>query len=90
MLGFQHFEENAHKAENNQNKQKIDEKMQVLRDIDFERILDGFSAVVAQHECDHLDGILYVDRVETSTLAFLDEHRKYADELLEISFQGDN
>ena len=56
----------------------------------FKRILDGFSAVVAQHECDHLDGILYVDRVETSTLAFLDEHRKYADELLEISFQGDD
>ena len=55
----------------------------------FERILDGFSAVVAQHECDHLNGILYVDRVESSTLAFLDEHRKYADELLRMSFEGD-
>ena len=42
MLGFKHFQEKAHKAENNQNKQKIDEKMQVLRDIDFEGILDGF------------------------------------------------
>ena len=56
----------------------------------FERELSGFSAVVAQHECDHLDGILYVDRVETSTLAFLEEHRKYADELLDISFQGED
>ena len=42
MLGFKHFEEKAHKAENNQNKQKIDEKMQVLWDIYFEGILDGF------------------------------------------------
>ena len=42
MLGFKHFEEKAHKAENNQNKQKIDEKMHVLWDIDFEGILDGF------------------------------------------------
>ena len=42
LLGFKHFEENAHKAENNQNKQKIDEKMQVLWDIDFEGILNGF------------------------------------------------
>ena len=28
MLGFKHFQEKAHKAENNQNKQKIDEKME--------------------------------------------------------------
>ena len=42
LLGFKHFQEKAHKAENNQNKQKIDEKMQVLWDIDFEGILDGF------------------------------------------------
>ena len=42
MLGFKHFEEKAHKAENNQNKQKIDKQMQVLWDIDFEGILNGF------------------------------------------------
>ena len=42
MLGFKHFEEKAHEAENSQNKQKFDEKMQVLWDIDFEGILDGF------------------------------------------------
>jgi len=35
--------------------------------------LRGFPAVVVQHECDHLDGVLYVDRVEPRTLAFLDE-----------------
>jgi len=26
--------------------------------------LEGFAAVVMQHECDHLAGILYVDRIE--------------------------
>ena len=39
--------------------------------------LHGFSAVVAQHECDHLDGILYIDKVDTKTLAFLPEHNRY-------------
>ena len=39
--------------------------------------LAGFPAVVAQHECDHLDGVLYVDRCDTRTLAFLSEYRRY-------------
>ena len=39
--------------------------------------LKGFPAVVAQHECDHLDGVLYIDRCDTRTLAFLPEYRKY-------------
>ena len=39
--------------------------------------LEGFPAVVIQHECDHLDGVLYVDRVEPKTLAFLKEHRRF-------------
>lgn len=43
--------------------------------IDME--LDGFSAVVAQHECDHLDGVLYVDRVEPGTMMFLEEYRRF-------------
>ena len=44
----------------------------------FVRHLEGFEAVVAQHECDHLDGTLYVDKADTKTLAFLDEFRRYA------------
>jgi hypothetical protein len=32
---------------------------------------------VAQHECDHLDGVVYVDRVEAQTLAFDEELRKH-------------
>jgi len=40
-------------------------------------VLQGFPAIVAQHECDHLDGVLYVDRVDPRTLAFLPEFRKF-------------
>ena len=29
------------------------------------KIIEGFPAVVYQHECDHLDGILYVDRLKS-------------------------
>jgi len=43
----------------------------------FDIMLEGYSAIVAQHECDHLDGIVYVDRVEPGTLAFLEEYKKY-------------
>ena len=43
----------------------------------FERHLEGFPAVVAQHECDHLDGVLYIDKVDTQTLSFLEEFRRY-------------
>ena len=45
--------------------------------VPFERQLEGFPAVVAQHECDHLDGVLYVDKVEPKTLTFVEEHRRY-------------
>jgi len=40
--------------------------------------LRGFPAAVVQHECDHLDGVLYLDRVEdTTTLSFLREFQRY-------------
>ena len=39
--------------------------------------LEGFPAVVVQHECDHLDGVLFVDRAIPESLAFLDEYRRY-------------
>lgn len=29
-----------------------------------DEIIEGFDAVVYQHECDHLDGVLYVDRLK--------------------------
>ena len=27
--------------------------------------VEGYSAIIFQHECDHLDGILYTDRADT-------------------------
>ena len=42
-----------------------------------EEILDGFIAHVVQHEVDHLNGVLFVDRVkDPSTFMMADEYRK--------------
>lgn len=44
----------------------------------YSKELDGFQAVVAQHELDHLDGILFIDRMEDMKhLSFLAEYMKY-------------
>ena len=46
--------------------------------IDF--ALEGFPAVVIQHECDHLDGVLYVDRIEDMTrFGFEEEAERFLD-----------
>lgn len=59
----------------------------------FSMELEGHSAVVAQHECDHLHGIVYTDRVEPFTLSFYEEYKKFGTLLwkyLEESLDGDN
>ncbi len=39
---------------------------------------DGFHARVVQHECDHLDGKVYLDRMRSmETLSFLPEFHRY-------------
>ncbi|HLY37560.1 MAG TPA: peptide deformylase [Candidatus Binatia bacterium] len=39
---------------------------------------DGFHARVVQHECDHLDGKVYLDRMRSmETLTFLPEFQRY-------------
>lgn len=38
-----------------------------------EEIIEDFEAIVVQHECDHLDGILYVDRLKDTRLFGFDE-----------------
>lgn len=44
----------------------------------YSKVLTGFEAVVAQHELDHLDGILLIDRMESmETLSFQDEYERY-------------
>jgi peptide deformylase len=46
--------------------------------LDFD--LEGFPAVVIQHECDHLDGILYVDRIkDTTKFAYEEEAERFLD-----------
>ena len=43
-----------------------------------ELALKGFPARVAQHETDHLDGVLFFDRMRSmQTLTFLDEYSRY-------------
>jgi peptide deformylase len=40
----------------------------------IERVADGFHARVVQHECDHLDGILYPQRMtDLSRFGFIEE-----------------
>ena len=34
----------------------------------YDEIIEGFNAVVYQHENDHLDGVLYVDRLKDPRL----------------------
>ncbi len=44
----------------------------------FDMTLKDFAARVAQHETDHLDGVLFFDRMRTfETLTFLDEYSRY-------------
>lgn len=51
--------------------QWLDEKA-----VPHEEVLDGFIAHVAQHEVDHLNGVLFVDRVkDTSSYMMADEYK---------------
>jgi peptide deformylase len=39
--------------------------------------IQGYGAVVVQHELDHLDGVLFVDRVLPRSLVFTSEYRRW-------------
>jgi peptide deformylase len=44
----------------------------------FEMQVSGFTARVIQHETDHLDGVLFFDRMSSfTTLTFLEEFGRY-------------
>jgi peptide deformylase len=43
--------------------------------LDF--VWEGVPAAVVQHECDHLDGVLFVDRADPKTLTFLREYERH-------------
>jgi peptide deformylase len=50
----------------------------------FEREARGYHARVVQHECDHLDGILYPMRMtDLSQLAFVEELRRFGGQRVE-------
>lgn len=50
----------------------------------FEREVSGFHARVVQHECDHLDGILYPQRMtDLAALSFVEEARRFSVEVAE-------
>ncbi|MGZ3687953.1 MAG: peptide deformylase, partial [Bdellovibrionota bacterium] len=41
-------------------------------------VAEGFLATVFQHELDHLDGVLYVDKIRDKTkFAFIEEYQRY-------------
>jgi peptide deformylase len=40
-------------------------------------VWEGFRAAVIQHEVDHLDGVLFVDRADPKTLTFLKEYERH-------------
>jgi len=45
----------------------------------FELMLRNYPSRVVQHETDHLDGVLFLDRMTTfETLSFLEEFQRYA------------
>jgi peptide deformylase len=50
----------------------------------IDRIATGFHARVVQHECDHLDGVLYPMRMtDLSKLSFVEELKRFAGEAAE-------
>jgi peptide deformylase len=54
----------------------------------FDRIFDGFNAVLVHHELDHLDGVLFIDRIEKlEDLYRLSVNEN--DELVRIPVSGD-
>ncbi len=53
--------------------------------------LEGFPAIVTQHECDHLQGVLYVDRITDMTrFAFEAESERFLDIDDEDDDEGSN
>lgn len=44
----------------------------------FERLVEGFEARIVQHEFDHLNGVLFLDRMrDLASLSFLDEWQEF-------------
>ncbi|PPR61219.1 MAG: Peptide deformylase [Alphaproteobacteria bacterium MarineAlpha4_Bin2] len=55
---------------------------------DLDRIADGFHARVVQHECDHLDGTLYPQRMEDHSLLMFSDQLRYHTDVEEQEVPG--
>jgi peptide deformylase len=66
---------------------------QDLKGNKFERVAQDFHARVVQHECDHLDGLLYPMRMtDLTTLSFVDALKREAEargETLQLDEEGE-
>ena len=59
---------------------KIELKYRDLSGEAYTRVLQGIESATVQHEVDHLDGILYFDRMkDLKTLTFLEEYAMFWD-----------
>ena len=47
----------------------------------IDRVAEGFHARVAQHECDHLDGILYPQQMDDLSLLMFSDQLRYHDDV---------
>jgi peptide deformylase len=55
----------------------------------IDRVVEGFHARVVQHECDHLDGILYPQRMTDHRLfSFVEEWQRYPIDLADAAGAG--
>jgi peptide deformylase len=55
----------------------------------IDRVVEGFHARVVQHECDHLDGVLYLQRMtDHRLLSFVEEWQRYPIDLAEAVAAG--
>ena len=45
------------------------------------RVAEGFHARVVQHECDHLDGVLYPQRMNDLSLLMFSDQLRYHDDV---------
>ncbi|MCZ8342022.1 MAG: peptide deformylase [Leptospira sp.] len=50
---------------------------------EYEETIQGYRAIVLQHECDHLFGVLYVDRLKNTKLFGFNEDLDSSDRLLD-------
>ncbi|MBI3293864.1 MAG: peptide deformylase [Deltaproteobacteria bacterium] len=57
----------------------------------IEMEVDGFDATVVQHECDHLDGVLYIDRIkDLKNFSFNQEYDRHLSNPDDPDDEGDN